>query len=53
MILTAVALLKTNPQPTRAQIVDFMDGNLCRCCNYPNLIRAVERAATGMPGVAK
>lgn len=53
MILTAVALLKANPQPTRAQIVDFMDGNLCRCCNYPNIVRAIERAALGMQGAAK
>jgi aerobic-type carbon monoxide dehydrogenase small subunit (CoxS/CutS family) len=53
MILTAVALLKTNPQPTRAQIVEYMDGNICRCCNYPNIVRAVERAAVQMQGAAK
>ncbi|NUM55716.1 MAG: (2Fe-2S)-binding protein [Candidatus Hydrogenedentes bacterium] len=53
MILTAVALLKANPQPTRAQIVEFMDGNLCRCCNYPNIVRAIERAALQMQGAAK
>lgn len=52
MILTAVALLKANPAPTRAQIVEFMNGNICRCCNYPNIIRAVERAAGARQGVA-
>ncbi len=53
MILTAAALLNANPQPTRAQIVDFMDGNICRCTNYPNIIRAIERAATQLQGAAK
>jgi len=45
MILTAVALLEHNPQPSRAEIVEFMNGNLCRCCNYPNIVNAVARAA--------
>lgn len=53
MILTATALLNANPQPTRAQIVEFMDGNICRCTNYPNIIRAIERAATQLQGAAK
>ena len=53
MILTAIALLEANPNPTRAQIVQFMNGNLCRCCNYPNIIRAIERAADQMQGAAK
>lgn len=52
MILTAVALLKANPTPTRAQIVEYMNGNICRCCNYPNIVRAVERAAGARQGVA-
>ncbi len=45
MILTAVALLRTNAAPTRDQIVEWMNGNLCRCCNYPSIVRAVEKAA--------
>lgn len=45
MILTASVLLERNPAPTRDDIVEWMDGNLCRCCNYANIIRAVERAA--------
>jgi aerobic carbon-monoxide dehydrogenase small subunit len=45
MILTASALLENNPQPTRDEIVTFMDGNLCRCCNYTNIVRAIEKAA--------
>ena len=50
MILTAAAMLRVNPHPTREQIVTFMNGNLCRCCNYPNIIRAIERAAQQAQG---
>jgi aerobic-type carbon monoxide dehydrogenase small subunit (CoxS/CutS family) len=49
MILTAEALLRSNPSPSRDEIVEFMNGNLCRCCNYPNIVRAVERCAGTAP----
>jgi len=49
MILTAEALLRANPSPGRAEIVEFMNGNLCRCCNYPNIVRAIERCAGAAP----
>jgi len=45
MILTAEALLRTNPNPSRSEIDEFMNGNLCRCCNYPSIVRAIERCA--------
>lgn len=45
MIMTAVALLRDNPSPTREEIVEAMNGNLCRCCGYVNLIQAVQHAA--------
>jgi aerobic-type carbon monoxide dehydrogenase small subunit (CoxS/CutS family) len=45
MIMTTVALLKRTPKPTRAQIIEALNGNLCRCCGYVNLLNAVERAA--------
>ena len=45
MILTAEALLRTNPNPSRADIDEFMNGNICRCCNYPSIVRAIERCA--------
>jgi len=53
MVLTAVALLKANPKPTEAQINEFMNRNLCRCCNYPSIVRAIQRAAGTAEGVAK
>jgi aerobic-type carbon monoxide dehydrogenase small subunit (CoxS/CutS family) len=48
MILTAAALLERTPKPTDAQIIEGMNGNLCRCCGYPRIIAAVRRAA-GLP----
>ena len=43
-IMNAVGLLERLPNATREQIIAGMRGNLCRCCNYPNLLSAVERA---------
>jgi aerobic-type carbon monoxide dehydrogenase small subunit (CoxS/CutS family) len=45
MILTAVGLLKRNPTPNRDQIIEALNGNICRCCGYVNIILAVKRAA--------
>ena len=47
MILRTVALLEQHPRPTDAQIVDALDGNLCRCCGYPRITAAVRKAAGG------
>jgi isoquinoline 1-oxidoreductase alpha subunit len=44
-IMQAATLLKSNPKPTRDQIVAHMDGNICRCGTYPRIVRAIERAA--------
>jgi aerobic-type carbon monoxide dehydrogenase small subunit (CoxS/CutS family) len=43
-IMNAVGLLERVPTATREQIIAEMQGNLCRCCNYPNLLAAVQRA---------
>ena len=44
-IMQAAALLATTKAPTREQIVEHMDGNLCRCGTYPRIVRAIQRAA--------
>lgn len=44
-IMSAAALLSKNKQPTRQQIVEHMDTNICRCGTYPRIVRAIERAA--------
>ena len=46
MIMATVGLLRRHPNPTRAQIIDGLDGNLCRCCGYVNIVKAVQRAAS-------
>lgn len=44
-IMQAAALLKDNPKPTREQIIEHMNGNICRCGTYVRIISAIERAA--------
>ena len=50
MILNAYSLLLKNPQPSRQQIVDGMEYNLCRCGAHIRIIRAIETAAQEMKG---
>lgn len=45
MIMAAVALLSGNPNPTDAQIVESMNGHICRCGSYPRILKAIRRAA--------
>ncbi len=45
MIMSAVALLRRNPAPTDAQIIEAMNGHICRCCGYPEILTAIRRAA--------
>jgi aerobic carbon-monoxide dehydrogenase small subunit len=47
MIMTAVDLLGENPHPTEEEVRDGLEGNLCRCTGYQNIVRAVLRAANG------
>jgi len=44
-IMSAAALLKETPKPSRAQIVEHMSANICRCGTYQRIVSAVERAA--------
>ena len=46
-IMSAAALLKKNKAPTREQIKEHMNGNICRCGTYSRIVRAIERAAKG------
>jgi nicotinate dehydrogenase subunit A len=52
MIMSAVALLKKNPAPSQSDIVDFMDGNVCRCGTYPRIVSAIQKAAGVMKAAA-
>jgi len=53
MILTALGLLLKNPQPTEKQIVEALEGNLCRCGCYNRIIQAVQTAGSMMHGGAR
>jgi len=48
MIMSAVSLLTVNRHPTRDEIVDFMEGNICRCGTYPRIVTAIQKAASLM-----
>jgi len=44
-LMTAAALLESNPRPTEAEIRKGLEGNLCRCTGYTNIVRAVQSAS--------
>jgi len=48
MILSAVELLRTNPEPSEAEIRDGISGNLCRCTGYQHIVQSVQYAAKKM-----
>ncbi|HEY0580715.1 MAG TPA: (2Fe-2S)-binding protein [Chloroflexota bacterium] len=51
-IMTATALLKSIPSPSEEQIRKGLEGNLCRCTGYANIVRAVQSASKAMAGAA-
>ena len=53
MIMTSVSLLQAIPHPSREQIVQAMQGNICRCGTHPRIIEAIEKAASKLPRGAK
>jgi len=50
MILKSYELLLKNKQPSSAQIVEHMEGQLCRCSTYPRVIEAIQTASAEMRG---
>ena len=53
MVMSAVDLLSENPSPTEAEIREGLEGNLCRCTGYHNIVKSVAYAADLMGGSAK
>jgi carbon-monoxide dehydrogenase small subunit len=45
MIMAAADLLERNPDPTEAEVREGLEGNLCRCTGYHNIVKAVQAAA--------
>ena len=52
-IMSAKALLDRNPNPTRAEIVEAISGNLCRCTGYYQIVDAIELAARRLAGIGE
>jgi len=48
MIMSVVDLLRQNSEPDEAEIREWLEGNLCRCTGYHNIVRAVQSAATAI-----
>jgi len=47
MVMCAVQLIRDNPSPTDAEIREGLDGNICRCTGYQNIVKAIRQAADG------
>tara|TARA_R110002072_G_scaffold185276_1_gene342066 strand:- start:1081 stop:1575 length:495 start_codon:yes stop_codon:yes gene_type:complete len=45
MVMSAAALLKDNPKPSEADVRAYLDGNICRCTGYHNIVRAILAAS--------
>jgi carbon-monoxide dehydrogenase small subunit len=50
MVMSTIDLLKTNPDPSEPEIRDWLEGNICRCTGYHNIVKAVQHAAETMKG---
>lgn len=48
MVMSAAALLKDNPSPTEHEIREYLEGNICRCTGYHNIVKAIQAAAAEM-----
>ncbi len=47
MVMSAAALLAENPAPSEIEIREYLDGNICRCTGYHNIVSAIKAAAAG------
>ncbi|MDX8348523.1 (2Fe-2S)-binding protein [Cognatiyoonia sp. IB215446] len=45
MVMSAAALLKENPKPTETEIREYLEGNICRCTGYHNIVKAILAAS--------
>jgi carbon-monoxide dehydrogenase small subunit len=50
MVMTAAALLEENTAPSEAEIREYLDGNICRCTGYHNIVKAIQAAAAELGG---
>jgi len=50
MIMSAVSLLQLKNNPSESEIIDAMQGNICRCGTYPRIVSAIQKAAASLAG---
>lgn len=50
MVMSAVDLVKENPSPSETEIREWLEGNLCRCTGYHNIVKSIEAGAKAMRG---
>ena len=50
MVMTAIDLVNNNPNPTEKEIREGLEGNLCRCTGYHNIVKSIEAGAKAMRG---
>ncbi|GAB4394973.1 MAG: (2Fe-2S)-binding protein [Kiloniellaceae bacterium] len=50
MVMSAVDLLNKNPNPDEGEIREWLEGNICRCTGYHNIVKAIQSAAANMKG---
>jgi carbon-monoxide dehydrogenase small subunit len=53
MIMSAIDLVQRNPDPGEREVREWLEGNLCRCTGYHNIVKAIMAAAAEMRGMAK
>jgi nicotinate dehydrogenase subunit A len=53
MIMSAASLLSENASPSESEILDFMEGNVCRCGTYPRIVAAIQKAAKMQKGAGQ
>ena len=52
MVMSAAALLKENPKPSETEIREYLQGNICRCTGYHNIVKAIMAASEAMGSAA-
>ncbi|MFT6913518.1 MAG: carbon-monoxide dehydrogenase small subunit [Paracoccaceae bacterium] len=45
MVMSAAALLKENPKPTETEVREYLEGNICRCTGYHNIVKSIMAAS--------
>jgi nicotinate dehydrogenase subunit A len=53
MIMSAASLLSQNANPSESEILDFMEGNVCRCGTHPRIVAAIQKAAKTQTGAGQ